>query len=247
MGAGLLLLVRERNAKGFTERLAQEALSELQSGRRFHRRFEYDAKGTNFVQTSIFGRKEGDKYLLHFYTTYAGSEPERKLAETLGKPMALVSSDVKGRLSVVDEWWYNVNFEKVLEGLPISKEQLRDIPESIASAGFARNYPEITFNHEGQLFALDIDIKAISYLRPEGKGHGSEYMQARGDNIVGGAWISRANDERITPRVIQPSIVVSVSFPINTYSHPVAVTEDQMKAMQEARDSLAEIFTRNNL
>src|SRR3989344_6089378 len=43
MGATLLLLGGARNADGFTERLTQEALSELQSSGRFHRSFDYDA------------------------------------------------------------------------------------------------------------------------------------------------------------------------------------------------------------
>ena len=225
MGATLLLLGGARNADGFTERLTQEALSELQSSGRFHRSFDYDAMGTNFFKTTVNGKKVGDKYVLELNAAYVGSAPENKLAETLSKPMALVNSSAKGRLSVVDGWWFNVNLEDVLAGLPISKEQREK------------------FEHEGQKFSLDIGLDADRYLRPEGGEHGSDYMQARGKNIVGGAWTTWADNgnDRIAPKVVQPAVVVSVSLPGERYSRPVAaVTEEQMKVVQSARNYLAD-------
>ena len=225
MGATLLLLGGARNADGFTERLTQEALSELQSSGRFHRSFDYDAMGTNFFKTTVNGKKVGDKYVLELNAAYVGSAPENKLAETLSKPMALVNSSAKGRLSVVDGWWFNVNLEDVLQGLPISKKQREK------------------FEHEGQKFSLDIGLDADRYLRPEGGEHGSDYMQARGKNIVGGAWTTWADNgnDRIAPKVVQPAVVVSVSLPGERYSRPVAaVTEEQMKVVQSARNYLAD-------
>jgi len=242
MGATLLLLGGARNADGFTERLTQEALSELQSSGRFHRSFDYDAMGTNFFKTTVNGKKVGDKYVLELNAAYVGSAPENKLAETLSKPMALVNSSAKGRLSVVDGWWFNVNLEDVLQGLPISKKQLKGLPEYIASGGFSGERPEMTFEHEGQKFSLDIGLDADRYLRPEGGEHGSDYMQARGKNIVGGAWTTWAENgnDRLAPKVVQPAVVVSVSLPSERYSKPVAVTEDQMKVVQAARNYLAD-------
>lgn len=242
MGAALLLLGGARNADGFTERLTQEALSELQSNGRFHRSFDYDAMGTNFFKTTVNGKQVGDKYVLELNAAYVGSEPENILAETLSKPMALVSSSAKGRLSVVDGWWFNVNLEDVLAGLPISKKQLKGLPEYIASGGYSGERPELTFKHDGQKFSLDIGLDADRYLRPEGGEHGSDYMQARGRNIVGGAWTTWAENgnDKIAPKVVQPAVVVSVSLPGERYSRPVAVTEDQMKVVQTARNYLAD-------
>ena len=242
MGAALLLLGGARNADGFTERLIQEALSELQSSGRFHRSFDYDAMGTNFFKTIVNGKQVGDKYVLKLNAAYVSSAPENKLAEKLSKPMALVSSSAKGRLSVVDGWWFNVNLEDVLADLPISKEQLKGLPEYIASGGFSGERPEMTFEHEGQKFSLDIGLDADRYLRPEGGEHGSDYMQARGKNIVGGAWTTWAENgnDRLAPKVVQPAVVVSVSLPSERYSKPVAVTEDQMKVVQAARNYLAD-------
>src|SRR3989344_687817 len=231
-----------RNADGFTERLIQEALSELQSSGRFHRSFDYDAMGTNFFKTIVNGKQVGDKYVLKLNAAYVSSAPENKLAEKLSKPMALVSSSAKGRLSVVDGWWFNVNLEDVLADLPISKKQLKGLPEYIASGGFSGERPEMTFEHEGQKFSLDIGLDADRYLRPEGGEHGSDYMQARGKNIVGGAWTTWAENgnDRLAPKVVQPAVVVSVSLPSERYSKPVAVTEDQMKVVQAARNYLAD-------
>jgi len=242
MGAALLLLGGARNADGFTERLIQEALSELQSSGRFHRSFDYDAMGTNFFKTIVNGKQVGDKYVLKLNAAYVSSAPENKLAEKLSKPMALVSSSAKGRLSVVDGWWFNVNLEDVLADLPISKKQLKGLPEYIASGGFSGERPEMTFEHEGQKFSLDIGLDADRYLRPEGGEHGSDYMQARGKNIVGGAWTTWAENgnDRLAPKVVQPAVVVSVSLPSERYSKPVAVTEDQMKVVQAARNYLAD-------
>ena len=241
MGAAILLsFTRTMNIDGFTKKLAQKALSELQSSGRFHRDFDCDAMGTNFFKTTVNGTKVGDKYVLEL-SAYVGSKPENKLAETLGRPMALVSSIAKGRLSVVDDWWFYVDLEDVFAGLPISNKQLEGLPEYIVSGGYSGKRSEITFNHEEQMFSLDIGLDANKYLGPEGGRCGSEYMEARKTKIVGGAWTTWAENgnDRIAPKVVQPAVVISVSLPGERGSRPVAVTEDQMKAVQSARDYLA--------
>ncbi len=248
MEVGLILLGGAMNAGpdalGFTfiDKLAQQAIQELKSNGRFHRSFDYDAMGTNFFKTDVDGKKVGDKYVLELCAAYVGSEPENKLAETINKPMALVSSSAKGRLSVVDGWWFNVNLEDVLAGLPISKKKLKGLPEYIASGGYSGERQEIIFKYERQKFSLDIGLDANKHLRPEGGESGSDYMQTRGNNIVGGAWTTWAENgnDRIAPKVVQPAVVVSVSLPGKKYSRPVAVTEEQMKAVQSARDYLAD-------
>ena len=224
LGLGLFALGDDelRGKQDFVGNILSEARPALEERGRFRKRFDY-ALGSNFVKTAVEVEKVGDKYVLKLDAAYVGSEPEENLAAILAKPRALVRSSANGRLSVVDGWWFNVNLEDVLAGLPISKEQREK------------------FEHEGQKFSLDIYLDADGYLRPEGGKEGSEYMQTRGNNIVGGAWTKRGN--MIAPTVVQPAVVFSVSLPGGEkYSRPVAVTEDQMKAVQAARDYLADLI-----
>ena len=93
---------------------------------------------------------------------------------------------------------------------------------------------------------MAIGLGADKYLRPEGGEQGSEYMQARGKSIVGGAWTTWAENrnDKCEPRIVKPSLVCSVSLPGERYSRPSAVTSEEMKAVQGARDYLAN--TNNN-
>lgn len=239
MGAAFLLLGGALNADGFNERLKQEVLSELRSRGSFHRDFEYDAMGTNLFKTNVDGERIKNKYVLELCAAYVGSEPETNLARTLNKPMALVSAQAKARLSIVDYWWFNANLEDILEGLPISKKHLKRLPEYIASRGFLE-MSEMTFKHNGQKFSIGIDLDSDKYLCPEDGERGSNYMQARGKNIVGGAWthFSESGEEKILPKAVQPAVTISVSLP-GRYSKSLAVTSNQMEAVQSARDYLA--------
>ncbi len=234
---GFLIRAEVRNI-GFVESLAEEALSELQTNGKFRRNFEYDAAGTNFFKTGVRGWQEGDKYVLELNAAYAGSEPEKELAETLGKSMALVKANANGILTVVDDWWFNADLEEILKGIAI-KGTLAGLAEYITYDSSVK--PEIRFDHDGQEFLLDIDLKTDRYLRPENQGRGSEYLQTRGNTIVGGAWTTRAENgmEKCEPRVIQPEVVLSVSLPGKRYAR-LAVTPGQMKSVEEARDYIAE-------
>ncbi|MBI4016566.1 MAG: hypothetical protein HY363_02625 [Candidatus Aenigmarchaeota archaeon] len=226
----------------FVGNILSEARLALEKGSSFNRHFDYDGMGSNFFKTSVNIERVGDKYVLKLNAAYIGSKPENKLAETLGKPMALVSSSAKGIASIVDSWWFNINLEDVLAGLPIPNKQLRGLPEYLVSSGYSGEQ-DITFNHEGQKFSLDFSLCANWYLRPEGGKRGSEYVHARGNNIVGGAWTTWAeNGDKIAPKVVQPAIVVSVALPGERYSRPVAVTEDQIKAVQTARNYLSDLM-----
>jgi len=245
MGAPLLILGGSMNADGFTDRLTKEALSALNGSGRFNRSFDYDAMGTNFFKTTVDGKRVGDKYLLGLSAAYVGTEPERKLAETIQKPMGLARSSVKAKLSVVDDWWFNVNLEDALQNLPIPDEQLDSCISHMNSGYSDRLYmedpPVIEFEHNGNKFALDIGLDADKYLRPENAERGSEYIGVRENNVIGGAWTiyNESGNDRVDPRVINPSIVLSVSQPGDRYSRLPAVTEKEITTLQEARDHLA--------
>ncbi len=243
MGACLLLLAGAKNAEGFTEKLVNEAVSSLQRSGRFHKRFDHDAMGTNFFKTTVEGNRFGDKYVLSLCAAYVGREPEGKLAETIEKPMALVNSSAKGRLGVVDDWWFNLNLEDAVKSLPLPNGALKNVnqwTQYFASGGFDEA-PEFEFKHEGRKFSLSIGLNADNYLRPEGGEHGSEYIQARGKSIVGGAWTTWAENrnDRCEPRIVKPSLVCSVALPREKYSTPAAVTSEEMEAVQGARDYIA--------
>lgn len=246
MGTGLLLFSGAKNAEGFTERLINEAVSSLQKKGRFHKSFDYDAMGTNFFKTTIEGNKVGDKYVLGLCAAYVGREPEGKLAETIGKPMALVSSNAEGRLSVVDDWWFNLNLEDAVKSLPLPNEALKNVnkwAQYFASGGFDEA-PKFEFEHESRKFSLLVGLNTDNYLRPEGGEYGSEYMQARGKSIVGGAWTTWAENrnDKCEPRIVKPSLVYSVSLSGEGFPKTSAVTSEEMEAVQGARNYIADLI-----
>ena len=227
------------DSSSFSERLAQESISSLKSHGRFHKSHDYTFN--NFQKTEITGKRVGDKYVLGLCAAYVGTEPENKLAETLKKPMALVRSSAKGRLSIVDDWWFNLNLEDAVKGLPLPKKALKNVSQwaqYLASGENRNNAPEFEFKHEGKKFTLSIGLNAEKYLRPEVGKHGSEYLQARGKSIVGGAWTTWAENgnDKCESRIVKPSLVCSVSLPGERYSRPSAVTSEEMSAVQSARD-----------
>jgi len=254
MAVGIALLggaVLCSDTDAFATKLAEEAIFELKSSKRFHKGFDYTFN--NFQKTSVDVRKVGDKYVLELSAAYVGSKPENRLAETLGKPMALVHSSAKGRLNVVDNLWFNVNLEDVLKNLPIPndwhkrdyKKTINNLAQYIASGGYSGEEPEITFEHEGQKFSLNIGLDTDRYLRPEGGRYDSNYMQARGKFIVGGAWTTwdEEGNKLVEPRVVTPSIVLSVFQPGEKYLRPPAVIPKEMTAIKNARDYLIDIIT----
>lgn len=240
MAVGLTLLSGAYNADDFTERLVQEATSSLQGSGRFRKDFDYDAMGTNFFKTTVDGKKVGDKYVLELNAAYVGDKPEKSLAERLEKSLALVRSDAIGKLSVVDDWWFNANLFNLLGDIPISKEKIPKIIRYIEQRDFPEK-PKVTFEHEGKEFDLDVSLNADTHLRPENGERGSEYFQLRGSNIVGGAWATwdKTGNNRVAPRVKNPSLELSVSLPGERYSKPPIVEPQEMKSVQGARDYLA--------
>ncbi|MBP7708300.1 hypothetical protein KA107_01330 [Candidatus Pacearchaeota archaeon] len=219
----------------FTKRLVEEAVSSLESTGRFHESFDYTLN--NFEKTVIHGDRVGDKYVLQLYASYVGSKPEEELAKKLGRPRALVSACTNGKLSVVDDWWFNVNLEEILADLPIPTESLA---QYLASKE-GDDPTTLIFKHEGQEYSIGVGLDAVTYLRPEGGNYTSNYMQKRGKFIVGGAWTTYADDGDtiIPPKAVQPSVIVSVSLPGERYSNHAAVTEEQMKSVRSVRDHLA--------
>src|SRR3989344_5520396 len=228
------------HSDSFTEHLIQEALPTLEASGKFCRSIDYDGFGTNFFKTNVDGKKVDGKYILGLYSGSAGSKIEEELAVNIGKTLALVNTTVKGMLSVVDDWWFNVNLEEALTNLPIPHRKLRGLPEYIASGGYRGKKQEITWKYENQKLILSIGLDANVNLMPEGGNYKSRYMQIRDKCIVGGAWTTWENGNKIAPKAAQPAVGVAVSLPnANWYSSNPAVAEEQMRLLQSARDYLA--------
>lgn len=246
LGAGLALIGGEINSRGFIDKLVDEAISSLKSRGRFRKDFDYDAMGTNFFKTSVEGNKVGNKYVLGLCAAYVGCKPEISLAEILEKPMALVNARAKARLSIVDNWWVNLDLEKAVENLPLPTGDLKDgelWAEYFASGGYRGKAPEFEFKYEKKNFALSFWPDILTWLKPKGiEGSNEHYMQARGKSIVGGAWtiFDETGNNQIEPRIRQPYLVFSISLPGEKYSRHPAVTSKEMKAVQDARDYIAE-------
>lgn len=187
--------------------------------------------------------------MLELNAAYVGDKPEGELAKLIKKPMALVDSKALGRLSVVDDWWFNLNLADAIKPLPVAidwykkdyEETIRGFVKYIGSGGYDGKSPEFEFEYEGKKFLLEIELRADKYLRPEGGERGSDYMQAREKFIVGGAWTTWAENrnDKCEPRIVKPSLVCSVSFPGEKYSRPAAVTSEEMNDVQNARDYIA--------
>ena len=89
----------------FSETVAARAMADLKKEGHFNESFDYTFN--NFDHTTFTGRKVEDKYTLNITAAYVGNGPEKSLAKTLGKPRALVKSSAMGKLSLVDDWWFN--------------------------------------------------------------------------------------------------------------------------------------------
>jgi hypothetical protein len=232
-------------SESFARKLAQEAESALKSRGQFRESFDYTFNA--FQHTSIDGKKVGDKYILELSAAYVGSRPEAGLAKQMNKPMALVSANANGVLSVVDDWWFNLDLKDALKRLPISKKEMGKVEKwakYISSGGYDGTAPQFEIKHGGEKFGLEVSLTADKYLRPEGGDITQGYMQARDNAVVGGAWTTWAENgnDKIHPKVVQPSLVLSVSMPGKRYSAPPAVTPEEVEAVVRARNYISTLI-----
>jgi len=259
LAGGLIAMVGVMKGEGVMEELKKDALSKLKKDGFFRKDFDYDGLGTNFFKTSIKGDKiktyQGDKYILELCAAYVGDEPEKSLAETLGKQRALIRSSAKGRLNIVDDWWFNVNLENLLKNLPVPtdwnkrnyKITIRDWAKYLGGSSGGKK-PKFEFKHKNKRFLLEVGLDSNRYLRPKGFkfDNDKDYLQARDNSIVGGAWTiwDETGNNKIEPKATNPSIIFSVSLPGGYFGTP-AVISPHMKSLQNARDYIAEIITPN--
>jgi hypothetical protein len=246
MAAGICLLggaIMNRGSK-FSETVATRAMADLKKEGRFYESFEYTFN--NFQKTSLSGKKIGDKYVLNISAAYVGSGPEISLAQTLKKPLAVVSSKALGKLSLVDDWWFNYDLKQVADILPSDIEvEAESWANYLVDSLNGGKKPSFPIRFKDGLFTLTLGTDASRHLRPEGGDWKSAYLQARKDSIVGGAWTSW-NDEGKqleNPITKQPHIIYSVSLldKKTNYERP-AVTPEEMASVRGARDHFARLL-----
>ena len=244
LAAGICLLggaIMNRGSE-FSKGVANRAMDDLKKEGRFNESFEYTFN--NFQKTSLSGRKIGDKYVLNIAAAYVGNGPEISLAQTLNKPRALVKSSAMGKLSLVDDWWFNYDLKQVADILPSDFEVKADSwAEYLAAGSFEGIKPSFPIRFKDGLFTLTLETDASRHLRPEGRDWKSSYFQARENYIVGGAWTSW-NDEGTqleNPIVKQPHIIYSVSLLDKKYER-AAVTHEEMASVRGARDHFARLL-----
>lgn len=228
----------------FSKRVAIRAMADLKKEEHFNESFDYTFN--NFDHTSFTGRKIGDKYVLNIAAAYVGNGPEISLAQTLNKPRALVKSSAMGKLSLVDDWWFNYDLKQVADILPSEfKIEADSWAKYLASGSFEGKKPSFPIRFKDGLFTLTVGTDISRGLRPEGGNCKSEYLQARESYIVGGAWTSW-NDEGTKigdPITKQPHIIYSVSLlDRKTKYEREAVTQQEMAAVRGARDHFARLL-----
>ena len=133
--------------------------------------------------------------------------------------------------------------------MPIKRKDFNDLGEWVkylTSQERRGKSPECEFKHDGEKFALTVILNADTSLRPEGGNYNDQYIQARGNNIVGGTWTKRDNEyKEIDPLAVNPWITLSVSKLGHRYLRPPAVTNEEMATMKNARDYLASLIKIN--
>jgi hypothetical protein len=240
-----LLFMASRGKSGFADKLAEIAVTELSKKDTFRRSFDYDAMGTNFFKTSVSVDKVDDKYVLGMCAAYVGDEPEEDLAKVLKKTRALMRSEAKAKLSIVDDWWFNADLKSLLNPLKevstISDDDIKASIEKIVDSYRFYERPEIKLPYEGKFFDLSIGLDAYKFLRPK---VGGEYLESRGTAIVGPSWTIFTDDGKdyapARPKEFSLTLSVSPSDPKSRYSSNPIVNYKDMELTQKARDFVAE-------
>lgn len=248
MGVGITLMAIERSDGGFIDSLINDSTNSLKENGRFHKHFEYEAIGTRFFKTSVGVEMVKGKYILELNAAYVGSEPEENLAKFIDKPRALIRADANAVMSIVNDWWFNIDLEDVVKNTPSLNERISEANEW--SAYLENQYngkaPKSSFNHNGNNFILLMGLNANSYLKPANRDISQYYISNRGKHIVGPAWRIFDGNEQIQPTPENPSVSFSVFLPEQVkYSHRLAVSEEEMNSLYAARDYIAELISKN--
>jgi hypothetical protein len=240
MAVGYALLASALlDSDSFVKQLIENITTELQTKSRFNESFDYTMN--NFQKTIVQVERIQDKYILELWAAYVGNVPRDNLAKKLGKPLALANARAIGHLSIVDDWWFNVDLEDIVNKFPLS---FKPSPEDFAlyhvSGGYSGKPLKGEFQHNTDTFFISVGVDACTYLRPEGGTYKDNYLQARGKSLVGGAWASFDEHKKINPVPKEPSVVAYISLPGEKHA---AVSPEEMRKLKDARDYIAELLS----
>ena len=194
-----------QNAGGYGIALALLAADKMQQGRdivgtiiaetnlatrgSYSRHFDYDGMGSNFLKTSVTINKVKGKFLLQISAAYVGDKPEYDLAAMLGRPCAVSSVKIELSLSVVDDYWYNVNLSSILAPVtsidPDHKMSWERLANQLADRNSDSSY-HIVRCKDNLAFALNIGMDQPLHRNSDDKI--VTLVKASGGNLAGAAW-----------------------------------------------------------
>ncbi len=189
MGAGLAAMASQTLMKGkdFVGTMMAEARCNLATTGKYHRSYDYDAMGTNFLKTSVTVARVESKFVLNI----SGSRVETDLSVLLGKRVALSSAVIYANLSVVDEWWYNLNLKKVLGDIgyldPDFEPTWPQLAQVLASEGHQFRLPILKDGVPLDLL-ISVDYSSYRYPSEEDKRASKDLTRAIGSNVAGATW-----------------------------------------------------------
>lgn len=237
IAAGAAILSRALTPDTVPKDLIDEMISSLKLEKTFHKSYDYDAFGTSFFKTSVWADLIGDKYVLHLSNGNYRDGPDARIADVIGKQVAIANTRAIIKYEIVDGWWFNINIDNVLQKLPLSKGQ-RDSIRNYLSDHYNKR-PEISFNHEGQSFSIDTSLDANCLARPANESKTTQrYLQHRGSHIVGSAWDTWQDKLDMPASLKSPELMFIVYLTEDSSVRTPAITEKQMQSLQNARNHL---------
>jgi hypothetical protein len=215
MGLGLVALASRKANQGrdFVGTMVAEAKSNLAANGRYYRDYDYDGMGTNFMKTTIGVEKIEKKFVLSITAAYVGNEPEKSLAKQIGKPMVVRSVTVKASMSVVDDWWFNVNVRKILHPV-LGLEENIYISLADVLCGKKENNSGLTipYKFEEQLFNLTLGFDRDTHFNIKDEKRSRDLVRSDGVFISGAAWNAyRGKNQAATPKEV--ALILTFCYP----------------------------------
>jgi hypothetical protein len=222
---GLLAIENERQGNDFVGTIMAEAKSNLATKGKYFRDFDYDGMGSNFMKTSITIEKVKGKFLLEINAAYVGDTPKYELAALLDRPVAIANIRIILNLSIVDDWWYNVNIESLLSQIiPRSEKE-----SWIRTAEILADHNDPSFKFYPRVFDYDFEQTVFMHhpLHCKNKnGKNIQLVKAVNGYLSGASWNPYGKDHK--PQEQELILVLRLA---GTDSDNLAVDEKERLAL----------------
>jgi hypothetical protein len=240
MGIGLAVLsgASAQEGRDFVGTMVQAIRCSLAESGRYHVNYDYDAMGTNFLKTTVEVETLDDKLILKINAAFVGREPEKSLAKKMKKNMALSSVSAGVTMSVVDDWWFNINLKEMLQkAFPISDKDFKKMANDVCEGYRAR----FIYQADEGPIAITISIECSRHFYLQKRRSQHSYLYPRGYCIVGAAW-DGSRDRDTLARAKPPVLVLSFSYYSRDHQSGEisSISPKQMKFLRKFRDELAE-------